>query len=127
MHNHGAVCRSVLVAQVRTVMEKAPEAILLLLLFAHSGAVALNASTNPGADEFHVGVILNLGSLVGKETRTSISLAVEDFYAAHRNYTTRLVLHVRDSRGNSFQAASAGTCLALCTLSEKKKCIAFCT
>jgi hypothetical protein len=37
-------------------------------------------------------------------------MAVEDFYASHKNYRTRLVLHVRDSRGNNFQAASAGTC-----------------
>ncbi|KAF2916287.1 hypothetical protein DAI22_09g106900 [Oryza sativa Japonica Group] len=89
-------------------MEKAPPgAILLLMLFAHSCAVALNATNDPGADEFHVGVILDLGSLVGKEARTSISMAVEDFYASHKNYRTRLVLHVRDSRGNNFQAASA--------------------
>uniref|UniRef100_J3MXN7 Glutamate receptor n=1 Tax=Oryza brachyantha TaxID=4533 RepID=J3MXN7_ORYBR len=91
-------------------MEKAPRAIVVLLLLrllAHFGAVALNVSTNPGADEFHVGVILDMGSLVGKEARTSISLAAEDFYAVHRNYSTRLVLHVRDSMGNSFQAASA--------------------
>jgi ionotropic glutamate receptor len=43
-------------------------------------------------------------------------MAVEDFYASHKNYRTRLVLHVRDSRGNNFQAASAGTCSMFCTM-----------
>ncbi len=110
------LCAGVSVVEV-PVMEKAPPgAILLLMLFAHSCAVALNATNDPGADEFHVGVILDLGSLVGKEARTSISMAVEDFYASHKNYRTRLVLHVRDSRGNNFQAASAGTCSMFCTM-----------
>lgn len=88
-------------------MERAPQTIVfLLLIIVHSG-VAQNAA-KPGADEFHVGVILDLGSMVGKEARTSIALAVEDFYAVHKNYSTRLVLHIRDSRGNNVQAASAG-------------------
>ncbi|KAI4966710.1 hypothetical protein ZWY2020_037039 [Hordeum vulgare] len=38
--------------------------------------------------------------------RTSILMAMEDFYAVHRNYTTRLVLHIRDSNGDNIQAAS---------------------
>ncbi|KAK8459834.1 hypothetical protein SEVIR_2G221600v4 [Setaria viridis] len=38
--------------------------------------------------------------------RTSIYMAMEDFYAVHRNYTTKMVLHIRDSNANSVQAAS---------------------
>lgn len=55
-----------------------------------------------------IGVILDLDSYVGKMSRTCLEMAVEDFYGAHRNYTTRLVLHSRDSRSNAVEAASAG-------------------
>ncbi|KAG2643569.1 hypothetical protein PVAP13_2KG344100 [Panicum virgatum] len=78
-------------------MEIANRIILLLLISASIG-VAQNASG--GAHEVHVGVILDLGSLVGKIAITSISMALEDFYSAHRNYSTKLVLHIRDSMSN---------------------------
>jgi ionotropic glutamate receptor len=92
-------------------MERAPRAILFLLLIVNFGAAQ---NTTSKADEFHVGVILNLGSLVGKVAQTSVSLAVEDFYAAHPNYSTKLVLHIRDSMDSDVQAASAGMCFAVC-------------
>jgi ionotropic glutamate receptor len=88
---------------------KRRQVILLLLVF--SSGAAQNATVSP-AEEFHVGVILDLGSLVGKVALTSISLAVEDFYAACQNCSRKLVLHVRDSMGNDVQAASAGMCSA---------------
>lgn len=92
-------------------MERTPRAILfLLLLLLVDPGVAQNTTTGK-ADEFHVGVILDLGSLVGKVSRTSISLAVEDFYAVHQNYSTKLVLHFRDSMASDVKAASAGMCL----------------
>lgn len=91
-------------------MEKTPRAILFLLLLLLVDLGAAQNTTGKAA-EFHVGVILNLGSLVGKVSRTSISLAIEDFYAAHQNYSTKLVLHVRDSMASDIQAASAGMCL----------------
>uniref|UniRef100_A0A453KVT9 Receptor ligand binding region domain-containing protein n=1 Tax=Aegilops tauschii subsp. strangulata TaxID=200361 RepID=A0A453KVT9_AEGTS len=91
-------------------MERTPRAILfLLLLLLVDPGVAQN--TTGKADEFHVGVILNLGSLVGKVARTSISLAVQDFYAVHQNYSTKLTLHFRDSMASDVKAASAGMCL----------------
>uniref|UniRef100_A0A453KVS0 Uncharacterized protein n=1 Tax=Aegilops tauschii subsp. strangulata TaxID=200361 RepID=A0A453KVS0_AEGTS len=31
-------------------------------------------------------------------------MAMEDFYAVHRNYTTKLVLHIRDSNGDNMRA-----------------------
>uniref|UniRef100_A0A0E0B397 Ionotropic glutamate receptor C-terminal domain-containing protein n=1 Tax=Oryza glumipatula TaxID=40148 RepID=A0A0E0B397_9ORYZ len=88
------------------VMEKAPHSILFLLLVVNFCA-ADQDTTRGRAEEFHVGVILDLGSLVGKVARTSISLAVEDFYMVHRNYSTRLVLHFRDSMASDVRAASA--------------------
>nr|XP_034583009.1 glutamate receptor 2.8-like [Setaria viridis] len=86
-------------------MEKIPQTILFLLLIFSFGAA--QNSTARKADEFHVGVILDLGSLVGKASQTSISLAVEDFYSVHQNYSTKLAIHIRDSMGNEVQAASA--------------------
>ncbi|CAL5088248.1 unnamed protein product [Urochloa decumbens] len=86
-------------------MKKIPHTILVLLLV--FGFSAAQNSTARRADEFHVGVILDLGSLVGKESQASISLAVEDFYSVHQNYTTKLAIHISDSTGNEVKAASA--------------------
>lgn len=79
----------------------------MLLFLAFSSAFAQNV-TESKVGEFHVGVVLDLGTTVGKVAHTSISVAVEDFYAVHPNYTTQLVLHVRDSMSDDVQAASAG-------------------
>ncbi|XP_044392176.1 glutamate receptor 2.8-like [Triticum aestivum] len=87
-------------------MEKARAAILFLLLLVDFAVAAQNATAGE-ADGFHVGVILDLGSPVGKVARTSVLLAVQDFYAVHRNYSTKLVLHIRDSMGSDVRAASA--------------------
>ena len=93
-------------------MDKAPRTILFLLLILSFSAAQNTAASK--ADEFHVGVILDLGSLVGKVARTSVLLAVEDFYTAHQNYSTKLVLHIRDSMDSDVQAASAGMCSEVC-------------
>lgn len=79
----------------------------MLLFLAFSYDVVLGVTENK-VEKFHVGVVLDLGTPVGKVARTSISIAVEDFYAVHPNYTTRLVLHVRDSMTDDVQAAAAG-------------------
>ncbi|XP_037434543.1 glutamate receptor 2.8-like [Triticum dicoccoides] len=86
-------------------MERASQITLFLLLIIHSG-VAQNATTS-GTDEFPVGVILDLESLGGKMARTSILMALEDFYTVHRNYSRKVVLHIRGSKSNSVEAASA--------------------
>ncbi|XBI81384.1 hypothetical protein VPH35_090297 [Triticum aestivum] len=86
-------------------MERASQITFFLLLIIHSG-IAQNATTS-GADEFPVGVILNLESLRGKMARTSLLMALEDFYTVHRNYSPKVVLHIRDSKSNSVEAASA--------------------
>ncbi|XP_037472509.1 glutamate receptor 2.8-like [Triticum dicoccoides] len=79
--------------------------VILLLLLTINLAITQNTSREE-AQELHVGVILDLGSIVGKMARTSVSLAMEDFYAVHRNYSTKLVLHIRDSMSDDVQAAS---------------------
>uniref|UniRef100_A0A453KW97 Receptor ligand binding region domain-containing protein n=1 Tax=Aegilops tauschii subsp. strangulata TaxID=200361 RepID=A0A453KW97_AEGTS len=85
--------------------------VILLLLLPLNFVVAQNASR--AAQELHVGVILDLETMVGKIARTSISLAMEDFYAVHHNYSTKLVLHIRDSMRDDVRAASQGTCSEL--------------
>lgn len=64
-----------------------------------------NAQTNT---TFQVGVILDLDSLVGRIGLTSLSLALSDFYTVNANYSTRLQLHVNDSRGRLSGAAATG-------------------
>ena len=87
-------------------MEIAARTTFLLLfvnaIFAHRATVSRAATLN-------VGVILDLQSLVGKMARTSILMAMEDFYVVHGNYTTKIVLQIRDSNADNVQAASEGT------------------
>lgn len=104
-----AAQKNPLALHAATVMEKMPQTILFLLLLVFTFVAAENSTAHRGgADEFHVGVILDLGSLVGKVSLTSISLAVEDFYSYHPNHTTKLAIHIRDSMGSEVQAVSAG-------------------
>ncbi|KAL2253625.1 UNVERIFIED_CONTAM: Glutamate receptor 2.8 [Sesamum indicum] len=63
---------------------------------------ALNNSTN-----FHVGIVLDFESLVGRIGLTSLSLSLTDFYSLHTNYSTRIVLHTRDSKGLVTDAAAS--------------------
>ncbi|KAL6619364.1 hypothetical protein ACP70R_034503 [Stipagrostis hirtigluma subsp. patula] len=85
---------------------------LLLVSMAFRSAAAQNGSSSTtaaggGVENFDVGVILDSGTPVGKTALTSLSLAVEDFYAAHPGYRTRLALHIRDARGDDIRAMSA--------------------
>uniref|UniRef100_A0ACD5XSN4 Uncharacterized protein n=2 Tax=Avena sativa TaxID=4498 RepID=A0ACD5XSN4_AVESA len=80
--------------------------LLLLMVLSFLGLGVAQNVTQRGAGILNVGAILNLQSLVGKIARTSILMAMEDFYEVHRNYTTKLVLHIRGSNGDNIQAAS---------------------
>ena len=66
----------------------------MFIFLAFISAVAQNVTENK-VEEFHV-------------AHTSILIAIEDFYAVHPNYTTRIVLHIRDSMSDDVQAASEG-------------------
>jgi ionotropic glutamate receptor len=70
---------------------------------AHAGAAAQTTATVP----VHVGVILDLGTGLGKKSLLSLEMALEDFYAAHPAATTRVSLHVKDSE-RDVAAAAAG-------------------
>ncbi|CAK9174841.1 unnamed protein product [Ilex paraguariensis] len=59
------------------------------------------------ANEVRVGVILDLGSWVGKTIHSCITMAISDFYAVNSHHKTRIALHTRDSKGEPLQALSA--------------------
>ncbi|XBI81382.1 hypothetical protein VPH35_090295 [Triticum aestivum] len=87
-------------------MDGAARATLLVLFLPFLILTVAQNVTQSRAGILDVGVILHLKSLVGKMARTSMLMAMEDFYAVHRNYTTKLVLHIRDSNGDNMRAAS---------------------
>lgn len=89
-------------------MEKPTGVIVFLFMFILFAAAQRNGSSTM-ENPFHVGVILDLTTLVGKMGQTSISMAIDDFYSTNSNYTTRLVLHTKDSGNDVVQAASAGS------------------
>ncbi|PIN19195.1 hypothetical protein CDL12_08122 [Handroanthus impetiginosus] len=55
----------------------------------------------------NVGVIVDVGSWVGKVVRSCIATAVSDFYNQNTGYRTRIALHFRDSRGDSLYSITA--------------------
>lgn len=72
-------------------------------LLGHQAKLALAQSA------VDVGVVLDLQSQAGKKNWASISLAVDDFYAARGNATNRVILHPKDFQSDTVGAASAGT------------------
>ncbi|EYU21242.1 hypothetical protein MIMGU_mgv1a023374mg [Erythranthe guttata] len=56
---------------------------------------------------FQVGVILDANSTNGRIGNTSLLSALSDFYSSHANYSTRIVLHPRDSGGRVTGAATS--------------------
>ncbi|CAN6172841.1 unnamed protein product [Urochloa humidicola] len=81
-------------------------ALALLLLHVLWGDVPLLTAA---AASVRVGVVLDLTSDVGRKSLTCISMALDDFYgaAAYANSSSRVVLRVRDSRGDVVTAAHA--------------------
>ncbi|KAK4483446.1 hypothetical protein RD792_010633 [Penstemon davidsonii] len=82
---------------------------LLLLL---SALLHLHTALSSGTStvNFQVGVILDLNSSnspVGRIGLSCLSKAHSDFYSLHKDYKTRLVLHVRDSNDSVLDAAAA--------------------
>ncbi|XP_078439494.1 glutamate receptor 2.9-like [Wolffia australiana] len=84
-------------------------AVLLLLFVLLAERPVLSQSLNRLKDPIpvKVGVIIDMGTLVGKMCWTSISLAVDDIYAKNPNLTTRLVLYPRDGKADVMAAGSA--------------------
>ncbi|KAL5559951.1 hypothetical protein UlMin_036162 [Ulmus minor] len=55
----------------------------------------------------NVGVVLDMETSFGKMGMSCINMSLSDFYAAHPNNKTRLVLHPRDSKSEVVGAAAA--------------------
>ncbi|CAI9764829.1 unnamed protein product [Fraxinus pennsylvanica] len=64
-------------------------------------------NSTDGIINFQVGVVLDLDSPVGRTGQDCLSWALSDFYSFHRNYTTKLVLHLWDSKETVIDAAAA--------------------
>ncbi|CAI9776574.1 unnamed protein product [Fraxinus pennsylvanica] len=64
-------------------------------------------SSSNRIQEIEVGVIVDMGSWVGKTIHACISMAISDFYESNSHYATRTVLHVRDSHGRPLGVLSA--------------------
>ncbi|XP_056176301.1 glutamate receptor 2.7-like isoform X2 [Syzygium oleosum] len=62
---------------------------------------------NVTATTIDVGVILDMDTYVGKMSKTCLEMAIDDFYSAHDDYTTRLVLHTRNATSDAVVATSA--------------------
>ncbi|KAL2461616.1 Glutamate receptor 2.8 [Abeliophyllum distichum] len=75
--------------------------IALLLL----PSLGIERNSTDGIIHFQVGVVLDLNSPVGLIGLKCLSMAHSDFYSFHRNYTTKLVLHLWDSNETVIDAA----------------------
>ncbi|KAF8021688.1 hypothetical protein BT93_G1976 [Corymbia citriodora subsp. variegata] len=62
---------------------------------------------NLTATTIDVGVILDMNTYVGKMSKTCLEMAIGDFYSAHNDYTTRVVLHTRNAKSDAVVATSA--------------------
>ena len=86
------------------------------ILFSSSNLVTASENLK-GVVRVSAGVVVDYNHrLVGKIGLSCIKMALSDFYTAHAKYTTRLVLHARDSNSDVVGAASAGTYSILLTL-----------
>lgn len=93
---------------------KGKNQIIFLFIIFFSLSVQCCCGDNFGVKyEVHVGVILDMSSKEGKIIQSCTSMAVSDFYGPHVDYSTRVVLHTRDSRGQHLKAISAGKCFVL--------------
>ncbi|CAI9761043.1 unnamed protein product [Fraxinus pennsylvanica] len=70
-------------------------------------------SDHYSAEEIGVGVIVDMGSWVGKTIHACISMSISDFYELNGHYRTRIILDARDSRGKPLRALSAGQVLKI--------------
>ncbi|KAL1211975.1 Glutamate receptor 1.4 [Cardamine amara subsp. amara] len=58
-------------------------------------------------EDVRIGLVVDMGSMEGKFVRSSISLALSDFYHVNNGYRTRVSVLCRDSNGEPLQALTA--------------------
>lgn len=72
------------------------------------GTTTSNKSRNT-TSSFDVGVILDTKTWLGNISWSCMSMAMEDFYNSHSNFTKRLSLHLQDvNKDDRIASASAG-------------------
>ncbi|KAL1198446.1 Glutamate receptor 1.2 [Cardamine amara subsp. amara] len=87
--------------------------VLLLSLTSNCFGSSQNNNFDGGSGAGHepvqirVGLVLDLGSVEGKIVRSSVSMALSDFYAINSHYKTRVSLSVRNSYGEPLIALSS--------------------
>ncbi|PKI61809.1 hypothetical protein CRG98_017786 [Punica granatum] len=79
--------------------------LILLLLLSHSHGSGGTVRTMKDEIVFDIGVVLDFSSLVGKEARTAIEIASQEFNAVSSDY--KLNLHYENSGGKPLQAVSS--------------------
>ncbi|KAJ9565105.1 hypothetical protein OSB04_001071 [Centaurea solstitialis] len=78
--------------------------LLLLVLMLLCFRVQPKAQDDSAYMEIPVGVILNMRSLVGKTVHSCITIALSEFYKVNSHYQTRIVVHNRDTQGETLHA-----------------------
>lgn len=83
--------------------------VALSISFFLSSSLYLATPENKTIIRVNVGIILDdyKHSLTGKIWLSSIKMALTDFYASHALHNTKLVLNIRNSKGNVVRAANA--------------------
>lgn len=80
-------------------------AFIVLIWICLTKAVAETGTENVTVN---IGVVLDMETIFGRKSLSSLSMALDDFYSANVGYQTRITLHVRDSKQDVVSAASAG-------------------
>ncbi|CAD5334320.1 unnamed protein product [Arabidopsis thaliana] len=82
--------------------------LVLLLFISRSFASTQNDDVDGGKRvQIRVGLVLDLGSVEGKIVKSSVSMALSDFYDTHNDYKTRVSLSVRNSHGEPLLAIAS--------------------
>ncbi|GLT85181.1 hypothetical protein SLE2022_033770 [Rubroshorea leprosula] len=79
----------------------------LSIVFGSVEVAAPQNTTEKATIPVNVGVVLDMDDWVGKLGLSCINMALSNFYSIHSNYRTRLVLNIRDSKGDVVGAAAA--------------------
>ena len=82
--------------------------LLLLMLMLLCFQLQPNAQDESTYTEIPVGVILNMRSWVGKTVHSCITIALSEFYKVNNHYQTRIVVHNRDTQGETLHALRTG-------------------
>ena len=82
--------------------------LLLLMLILLCFQLQPKAQDDSTYTEIPVGVILNMRSLVGKSVHSCITIAFSEFYKVNDHYKTRIVVHNRDTQGETLHALHTG-------------------